>query len=81
MNWLQNVAATYNINPWPFLPRPTKTGPFAILLYLTPDDIFTYQGRAASGWESVKCGIWELFAHMVCVKLTFRGLAALLESF
>ena len=37
----------HNFNP----PRPAKTGPFIILLCLTPDD-FTCQGRA-SGWERV----------------------------
>ena len=34
-----------------FPPRPGKTGPFVILLCLTPDNL-TYQGKAA-GWERV----------------------------
>ena len=42
----------------PFPPRPAKTGPFIILLCLTPDD-FTHQ-RRASGWERVKLCLPQL---------------------
>ena len=43
----------------PFSPRPAQTGPFIILLSLTPDN-FTPQGRAC-GWERVNtqgCNLW-----------------------
>ena len=44
-------CSTEHFNPFP--PRPTKIGPFNILLCLTPDD-FTHQGKA-SGWKRVNC--------------------------